>query len=322
MADSHKDYQPSVGMCQFGTTTRSLAASDMNMNFNQVALSARGLQRQMASGNIVSAEGIQSDITSRHTQFRQVYCNPSDNGNGLALLCASDANKPRWNKDVNFHLTIDAPLTMEIDFTPDAAGPPTPDEEDVLALSANLYSHNVLPHIAPSLLNFDEEKREMPFLYMDGRAIAAKRSVAQAAYSAQAAMKSEGEAEVQPYLQAIMEEMGIDGGEALALMGIRPSYYAQMEFLTKKIYQHPKFYTELYDKPVNIDRKDVSMRAIGLMQKRDIYRSLIRSEAIMAVWLETMVEDLQTYYTNEARGALEERKIIELPAAGAGGGIP
>jgi predicted GNAT superfamily acetyltransferase len=86
-----------------------------------------------------------------------------------------------------------------------------------------------------------------------------------------------------------------------------------MDLLTKKIYQNPKFYTELYDKPVNIDRKEVAMRAIGLMQKRDFYRSIMRSEAIMAVWLETATENLQDDYTNETDKATDEGRIIELP---------
>ena len=323
-AQSHKDYHPSVGMCEFGTNIRSLAASDNNANFNQIAFSARGLQRQLLSGNTLGAEGQQSDIVSRLVQFREVYCNPADNGNGLALLCQTGGNLNRANKDVNFNLTVDTPLTLDVDFSFDAIGI-TNDETDVLALSANLYGHTIMPHIPPSLLDTDaEDQIEAPLLYGDARAIAAKRSVAQAAYAAQTAMRSQGEAEVMPYLQAILEQMGITPEEAALLIGgrtgddgttigERPSYHAQMEILTKKIYQNPDFYTNLYDKPVNIDRKEVAMRAIGLMQKRDIYRSQLRSEAIMSVWLETMVDELQEYYANEAAKAKEDGEVIILP---------
>ena len=62
-----------------------------------------------------------------------------------------------------------------------------------------------------------------------------------------------------------------------------------MEVLTKKLYQNPSFYTELYDKPANVERKRVALQAIDLMQKRDIYQSLLRSESILSLMLETDV---------------------------------
>jgi hypothetical protein len=60
-----------------------------------------------------------------------------------------------------------------------------------------------------------------------------------------------------------------------------------MEVLTKKLYQHPAFYSDLYDKPANVLRKDVAIQAAELMQKRDIYRSFLRSEITLATMLET-----------------------------------
>ncbi len=77
------------------------------------------------------------------------------------------------------------------------------------------------------------------------------------------------------------------------MLGDKPSYFAQMDVLTKKIYQDPYFYADLYDKPANVMRKNVAMRAINNIQKRDIYRSLLRSEAIMSVWLESEIEERQ-----------------------------
>jgi hypothetical protein len=74
---------------------------------------------------------------------------------------------------------------------------------------------------------------------------------------------------------------------------IGPSYYAQMEVLTKKIYQNPDFYTNLYDKPANVERKEVAMQAIGLMQKFDLFKSYLRTEASLSVLLETSIQDLQ-----------------------------
>jgi len=66
-----------------------------------------------------------------------------------------------------------------------------------------------------------------------------------------------------------------------------------MELLTKKIYQNPDFYTNLYDKPANVSRKGVAMQAIGLMQKFDMLKSTLRKEASLSVLLELAVTDEQ-----------------------------
>ncbi len=70
------------------------------------------------------------------------------------------------------------------------------------------------------------------------------------------------------------------------MLGERPSYYAQMEVLTKKIYQSPDFYTNLYDKPANVERIGVSLDAIAVMNQRDRFDSLLRREMLTSVLLE------------------------------------
>lgn len=96
------------------------------------------------------------------------------------------------------------------------------------------------------------------------------------------------------YMKALMMEFGItdensDGDvhdEIDAMLGERPSYYAQMEVLTKKIYQSPNFYTNLYDKPTNVARIGASIDAITLMNQRDRYESMLRQEMLSALLVE------------------------------------
>lgn len=310
-AQAHKDYQPSIGMCQFGTTTRSLAASDRNADLTQIGLAARSTQRQLLGGDAISSGGSTSDSGTRLAQFKKTYCNPADFGNGLTRLC--DGSTPeRYNRDVDFKGLIDSAYTLEIDLSKPEA---TADEEDVLALSANLYGSQIMRRI-PEDKMADKDGNFVDlgaFAYMDTRALAAKRSVAQAAFAAQAAMRAQGEEGVMPYMEAILKEMGIAEPEVKKIVGERPSYHAQMELLTKKLYQTPNFYTELYDKPTNIDRKNVSMQAIGLMQLRDTYRSQLRSEAISAVLLETYLEDLQDKSLNEGIPLQAGTQIVKIP---------
>lgn len=326
-ARAHKDYHPSEGMCTFGTNVRSLAASDRNVDLTAMGISTRVLQRELLSGSAIAGGGQTSDYLSRIAQFRNVYCDAADNGMGLALMCPGGAPTiGRRNRDINYTAALETPLTLELDLT--AEGDPdhehnrdgmqtvSPDEEDIFALSANLYAHNVAPTIPQSFLSNEDGVANAQGVnhYMNIRAIAAKRSVARNSFAAVAAMKSQGETQVQPYLYAIMREMGIEEEQVPQYLGVRPSYYAQMEILTKKLYQNPSFYTELYDKPANVDRKLVSMQAIDLMQRRDIYRSVLRSEAILAVMLETALGEQQDKVSNEINRMTAEGELVTLPA--------
>ncbi len=311
-AEAHKEYQPSEGMCQFGTNTRSLAASDRNTDFTEIALSARNTQRQILSGDGLSAGGLAVDLESRYTQFRETYCNPEDFGGSMKDIC-DESSPERYNKDLNFTHTISRPQTLDIDLTDTDT---KPDEEDVFALSANLYGHDIMPAMQQDKMVRQEENELIlggASIYMKTRALAAKRSVAQAAFAAQAAMKANGGEKVKPYLEAILKEMGLQEDEITIMLQDRPSYYMQMEMLTKKLYQSPNFYADLYDKPVNIDRKRVAMQAIDLMQKRDMYRSQLRSEAIMSVLLETNLRKIEDLYVNEINPFRPSSNILELP---------
>ncbi|MGH1403887.1 MAG: hypothetical protein ACRBDL_06555 [Alphaproteobacteria bacterium] len=96
------------------------------------------------------------------------------------------------------------------------------------------------------------------------------------------------------YMKALFREFGMtddDGDGNLTneiddILGVRPSYYAQMEVLTKKIYQSPDFYTNLYDKPANVERIGASIDAITLMNQRDRFESMLRREMLTSLLLE------------------------------------
>ncbi len=96
------------------------------------------------------------------------------------------------------------------------------------------------------------------------------------------------------HMKALLREFGVVDENASGdtndeidnILGERPSYYAQMEVLTKKIYQHPNFYTNLYDKPANVDRIGASIDAITLMNQRDRFESILRREMLTSLLIE------------------------------------
>lgn len=311
-AEAHRDYQPSEGLCTVGTMTRSLASSERRGELTQIALANRMNERQLLSGDILSGVDTESDFWSRLKQFRMVFCNPKDNGNGLHNLCkGGGSDKKRFNRDIDFTATVDMPLTLEIDYN---LADKTADEENIFALSAHLYAHDQLPAVLQGeLVDQNGNPAEGALKLMNLRSLAAKRSVAQNSFAAVVGQRAQGSPEAAPFLYSALKEMsneGISDDEIKKYLGDKPSYYAQMEMLTKKVYQHPAFYTDLYDKKTNVLRKEAAMQAVNLMQKRDMYRSLLRSETLFSVILETSLMDLQEKVRNEI-DQLDQEGMVE-----------
>lgn len=342
-AQIHKDYQPSDGVCEVGTAVKSLAASDRRVDFNAVVLSQRAQDRNLGNAYSAAAQGQGMDKESRLAQFRTDFCHIRDNNDGLAYVCDTDAdgdNNPatgaapgatdarRLNKDIDYVRAVEYPWTLDVDFTDTTL---TDNEEEIMALASNLYGHEVLNRPPAVTLAPERGKdiSDMQKVYMDMRALVAKRSVAENSFNAITALKSEGTAGSRDFLIAVLEELGVPNAwpipaatppnltteaEALLTSGnttttqLAPSYHAQMEILTKKIFQDPQFYTNLYDTPANVTRKGVALQAIGLMQKFDLFKSYLRREASVAVLLEMAVKDLQVEVEND---------INQLDATGA-----
>ena len=292
-AEAHKDYQPSEDFCWFGTNVRSLASSEQAAQHNAAALNARQMERHLGTIGTAGAAGRNKDKASRWKQFTQRYCDPQDNGwrqgvenAGLSheKICgAGAADNHQANIDIDYTRLIEEPRSLDVDFSnADLAE----DERDVMALGNNLYGHDVLSRVV--------DPETSPDVYMALRSVAAKRSVAESSYNAIVGMKSSGateEASTRQFLAAVLTELGLPDDEALDILGARPSYYAQLEVLAKKIYQNPDFYANLYDKPANVARKSVALKAIELMLDRAIYESELRQEIATSVLLSTRLQD-------------------------------
>lgn len=90
------------------------------------------------------------------------------------------------------------------------------------------------------------------------------------------------------------------------MIGERPSYFAMLEVMAKKIYQQPEFFTNLYDTPANVRRKDVAMQAVDLIVGRDLYQSELRSEALYSLLLEMEL----SRYQEEIQARMEKAENI------------
>lgn len=296
-AQAHKDYHPSQGMCEIGTLARSLASSQRFGEYNAFALSQAVQDRQMRNWTMSSAAGKDLDVVHRWEHFRDYFCNPYDNDQKLGPR----ANVPICNgtdienrdMDVDYGSLVDYPLTIRTSLSGNSLD--EPDDEALLALTNNLYGDDVFSYFPEAFFQNPQNEDEYMFL----RSIVAKRSVAVNSFANIMGMKSfsmdnDTNRALGEYMGQVLHQLGVeDPDEQEGMIRVLPSYYAQMEFLTKKLYQRPEFYTNLYDKPVNIERKKAAMRALGLSQNMDLYKSKLRTEAALSVLTEAELYEAQ-----------------------------
>lgn len=300
MAEVHKRYQPSVGMCVFGTNIRSLAATERNSKLVAHTLNQRLLDRLLGTEGGAGVTGPKEEQTGRARYFLAHVCDRFDNNRihnnpstGFANICQS--HTPRTdgtvNLDLDFTRLIMNPRTLNVDFV--NLGSANNQGRHVFNLGSNLYGHEI-----PDLTVISTEGQTgQHSQLLDLRAAIAKRSVAQTSYSALVGLKARGteksDTETMQYMSMLLRELGIPEDDVDGFIGERPSYYAQMEVLAKKLYQNPDFYRELYDKPENTKRKSVAMSAIGSMLDREIFDSQLRAEAMISQLLELKVQQAQ-----------------------------
>jgi|TARA_R110002110_G_scaffold415789_1_gene656011 hypothetical protein len=295
-----RDQIPAVSMCRYASLTKSLASSQSKARLNSGYLAKRSLERQL--GSKLTSEDQEyldniSDHYSRFDQFLNNYCDPQDFQNGLGAL--DGCLGTRKNRDINYNQLVDSALTLNIDYT-DAIS--TEDEIDILAMSSNLFSHELINR---DYGQFTDENRENQF--MQYRALLAKRNVAEYSFNSIIGMKTSGTGASNTQITGLIDELMANTGaqsqqdkQTLLFPKINaadpdpnPSYYAQMELLTQKIFQDIRFYADLYDNPANVERQYAAMQALGLMQRRDAYESMVRSELLASLLVEMDVAEKQ-----------------------------
>ncbi len=295
MAQAHKDYQPSEQMCTFGTMARGLAVSERLSDLTQIGLTDYMAQRQTLSAGAVSRDGEDSDKRSRLAVFRPTHCEPADNGNGLGSLCPNPGEPGRRNIDVDYIRNIESRLTLDLNLR--QGGTPTPDMQDVIAFLSYVFSNVVAPRIPPGLFGSDGRIRmSVAEKYMQLRAIFAKRSVGQNSMAALISLRASGDSQSAPYVKAHLRNMGMAPEEIERRLGENPSTLAIMD-VSSNLISDAGFVTRLYDTPANVARTTTAINVGILRMDRFFLESLLRSEMILAVLLETMLQKEQEKVT-------------------------
>jgi hypothetical protein len=321
-AEIARDETPSGALCRFGSIAKGVAASESKTETVQIALSEKSQNRQLVNRNSNAAlaevagraMGQSADKQGRFDQFLEKFCDMSDNNAGfretvdetgavLPELCKATAVANRHNRDIDVTRTLDAPLTLDVKFTSPAAAA-TEDEENILALASNLYAHDIVNNVGNWDLTADSpegiETGKIAAV-QDLRSALAKRSVAENSFAAITAMKAAGTGAPQAYMKGVLQQLGLTAADIDKLIGLNPSYFSQMEVLARKLYQDPAFYVNLLESPGNVQRQQAALKSVSLMQQRDIYDSLLRTEMLMSTLLEIYVmrEQEKIKKTNE-----------------------
>lgn len=295
-ARAANDYATSEALCRFGSLSLGLATSDTSSKGAQIALASVGLNRSLGARGSIAQAGAGGDQMERMNIFIQEYCDASDNNNGMALMCGTDPQRrfeniprdSRKNRDIDFARTFANYGTLDFGAGL-TAEEVRPGQQDIILLGHNLYGNKQIP----GQLTETQLRREgNQGIYLKIRSVAAARGVAQNSYAAIAGLKSQGSGSSKDYMEALYKELGMTGSQAGAQLGDKPSYYAQMDVLTKKLYQSPAFYVNLMEGKTNVDRQSGAMEGLELMQDRDLYLSMKRSEMLLALMVQMQTRKL------------------------------
>ncbi len=309
-ARSANNYQSSEALCRFATLSQSLGASEANSNAIRLAMADRSIERQTArlntaAGGAIEGEvqpGQQADKYSRWDQYIGTFCDPNDFAQGRSSdpqgICTT-TNANRSDRDIDFIRTVAVPDNLDLQITE----PETEDVGNVNALANNLYAQDIVNNAASAQLldPTDSQNDDNIRKQMLQRSSIAKHAVAENSFASIVAMKASGTVQTTEYFKKLLLELGLSQDDVDRIVKDNPSYYTQMEILTKKLYQTPTFYINLVENPVAVRRQQAAMKSFELMQQRDIYKSMARTEMLMAVLLEI--------YASREAGATGKRSV-------------
>ncbi len=290
-AKSAQRHMPSKAMCKFASLSKSMAQADQRAKMVHDVLGEFSLRRVLGQAETIGATETK-DIAGRLRATLENHCGPNEFGGEVTAICpigpGSPTTTPYTAKDINFTNAIDVPDTINIGLDSAIIGINTEDETaNVMAMKTMLYNHQAAPRIGKKDLQNNYSGQQSR--YLDWRGTVAKRTVAENSFDAIIGMKAASGVAVKEEYKLQLESLGMSAAESEAIAKTAPSYWAQMEHLTKKLYQNTNFFVNLYDGPDNVLRQSASMDAISLMQMRDYYNSLIRSEMALSILLDTEV---------------------------------
>ena len=263
-ANAVNDYIPSVALCRFGSLSKGLASSEGRSQLTKKvlneALGDRETMRRMTAYGMSAGAG---DF-GRVRQFRTTYCDTYDESNALITFCEATAISSNLNKDVDYTRVLDVPLTLPVNFVTAPSAAQLRGNADVMAFANNLFAGESFRGFRS---NDFEQQGVMDDDVQNYRSVVAARSLVRNSFTSMVGAKAEGTGASATYMQAVATGLGLSATDTTRLVGSNPSYFAQMEMLTKKVYQDPAFFVNLYENPANVERQRAAMKGVSCSSK-------------------------------------------------------
>jgi hypothetical protein len=291
-AQTLQNYTPSEQICRIGSVSKSLAASNTKADMSGLVLGELGVDKNLGTSTTISASGKGQEFQSRLIAFGSKFCDLKDNKSGLSNVCQlTPALKDKdYNRDIDFARLFGMSKSISADFT-DASM--SHEEMNIVNMVHFLYGHYI-PNKRFSSNELNDSEGAMS-QYMEFRSVAARRLAAQNSFNIMVSERLAGSGISENYMRDIVKSIGLtDAGDLDVFLGdkdtesaaVKSSYNAQMNLLSKQIYQDSAFYANLMDSKTNVKRTSAALQGVGLMQGRDIYRSMARSEMLLALLVE------------------------------------
>lgn len=277
-AKAARKYLPSEALCRYGSLSLGLSASEAIANTNKNIMANMLIDKDSGIENTQAS--LQGKLEAQMKSFTGSNCDYTDSNTALAKACRNNRNDTRFNGDLDYTRNIDAPMTIPVDFSNSTA---EPQEQDILALTENLFPTK----------NLNKQPKENDYVRNSQSfySLQAFRSLARNSFLSLVSEKAQGTSNSASFINALMTALGVPAASARAMMGDNPSYYAQMEVMTKKIYQDPAFYVNLMETPANVARQQAAIRAIKLQQQNDFAKVVKRREMLLAALLELKIRE-------------------------------
>ncbi len=289
-AENALTYQPNPQVCGVASGVRNLALASAVGQEVVTETTTASVDRRLAIDVPEGKSPQEADIDARRETLTDRFCDPDAWGGAMRGVCKQAGDLK--NRDITYRDTVDAPWTLDIrpDYTSKDKDEWTNDEVAVDAMRTNLFGHELYPR--PTAAEF--KNRDVQIGYMNQRALEAKRNVAQYSFDTLVGQKAAGSEAAKQWLEASLSKLGLQmDDETRAKIKDKPSYYAIMEVLTKRMYQDPNFYNNLIQPGPQVAQTQASLQAVGLMQMRDVYESMLRSELILSLIVEMELGEQQ-----------------------------
>tara|TARA_R110002124_G_scaffold149220_1_gene315194 strand:- start:360662 stop:362476 length:1815 start_codon:yes stop_codon:yes gene_type:complete len=301
-AQSTQRYKPSVSVCKFPSVGKSISRASYAARA-QSQIFAKYMQDYDMKHSDSAGAMISNHRSADYIQkFRTRYCNAQQNGtDGLKNFCTgTGADKQHVNHDINFPYFFSTLQGNKVnlidaqdltDATSNDNQSLSDGEVDLFLLTHNLFDSNIRQY-PESIIKTTEGERAIT----DLRSLQAIRNVAKNSFATLVGNRASGSSlGNNEQILKVLETLGasnVPENYGLSDKG-GVSYDAIMEALTKKLYQDPAFYANLYDSPENVARQKAAIKAIQLMQGWDVVKALHRREMLLSMLVEVKLRKKQ-----------------------------